>query len=264
MARLGKFREAIADYQRAAELAPQDHLHWHDGFMPLLLEVRDVEGYRHWRSEELRRFRNTSQELAAHRVAKDACMLPLDGEDLKIAVELADKALTDQTKGMAEYRSRHYARAIAYMIRSRERTGDRRFIAENEFFVAMSCQQLGDNRQARAALQRGIESLARLSNADAGCLGTRNPCEWVLWRLLRQEAETLINAKQPATNPSTEPAAAEWKTLRELFEHEVEALDGELGQGDAKGAEQLYDIRAGLYARLGRFQEAADDYAKGD
>jgi tetratricopeptide (TPR) repeat protein len=277
LAQLGKFNEAIADFQRAAELAPQDHLNWHDGLVPLLLQAGDVQGYQHWRSEELRLFRSTVDDDVAHRVAKDALMVPLEGEDLKIAMELADKALLAhektnwsfgplQSKGMAEYRSGHYARAIAYLIRCRDSTDDPRFIGEAEFVLAMSCQQLGDAGQAQAALQRGIECLARAPHSDAGILAARNPGDWVLGRVLRGEAVAIINGNQAATNPTrgaaTASAADQGSTLRELFEHEIAALAPELGQDPARGADQLYYLRGGLCARLGRFQEAASDYAK--
>jgi serine/threonine protein kinase/tetratricopeptide (TPR) repeat protein len=213
-ARVGNFELAVADYRRAAELEPQENAHWHNGFVPLLLQVGDVEGYKHWRSEELRRFRGTSDANVAHRVAKDALILPLKGEDLAIARELADKAWTTkdatllpfapyQTQGMAELRSGQFRQAIATLVKCRDLTDDPRFSVESEFLLSIAYAHQGDHQEAEAAFDRGVKSMSQFPDAGESCIGVTTPMDLILCRALRREAHDLIDTNQAATQPAT-------------------------------------------------------------
>lgn len=212
-ARVGNFQSAVADYRRAAELEPHENVHWHNGFVPLLLQLGDVEGYRHWRSIELRRFRGTSDDNVAHRVAKDALILPLDGEDMRIADELADKALTSkdttlsfalhQTKGMAELRSGQFGQAIATLIKCRDLADEPKFLVESEFLLAIAYAHQGHHQEAEAAFDRGVKSMSQFPNAGESCIGLTPPMDWVLCQVLRREANDLINISQPAARSAT-------------------------------------------------------------
>jgi len=203
-ARMGNFKQAVADYQRAVEMAPEKYAYWHNGFVPLLLQVGDAEGYRRWRSQELRRFQSLTGHAAYH-VAKDAFMLPLDGEDLKIAVELADNGFKDgdtdclcaayQTKGLAEYRSGHFREAISALLKSLELTHEPKLVPIDEFLLAMSYERDNDHQAAQAAFARGVNAISDIPKGDESCIGVSPPMDWVLARLLRREAQGLIQSK---------------------------------------------------------------------
>jgi len=210
--RLADFDHALSDYRRAIELAPDNHLYWHDGFIPLILQAGDLDGYRVWRNKELRQFRNTTDAGTAHRVSKDAMMTPLDGEDLKIAVALADRAVAKegdswggcQTKGMAEYRSGHFQAAISFLIKSRDLIHDSKNPTIDEFFIAMSYERAGNREKARESLDRARQDMADLPSAREYGFGSS---DWILCQVVRQEAEALFNKNGPATKPasSTQP-----------------------------------------------------------
>jgi len=213
--RLGRFREAVADFDRAIELDPDQHLYWHDGAVPLRLALGDVEGYRRRRTEELHRLIATKQDAGPHRVVKDACMMPLEGEELQIVLKLADRALAEAgmdwmaggyaalTRGMAEYRTGQYKEAIEWLHKSADGAIPDRDI-EASLFEAMAYHQLGQSQQAPAMLVNGGSLMDRyLSKPGESVLGT-GPSDWVFCQVLRREADALIGPG-PATAPATQP-----------------------------------------------------------
>lgn len=180
------------------------------------LELGDVEGFRRRRTQELRQFA-AAQGVAAHRVAKDCLMIPTEGEELRLAAELADRALSAapqdawsfQTKGMAEYRFGHYEQAIAWLSKAADGK-DRWRDPECELFLAMACGKTGQPEKARAALERAVHlmdtSLPRPGEGDMGQMAQ----DWVLCQLVHREAEALISGKPPSTQliATTQPTAS--------------------------------------------------------
>ena len=217
LARLGRFRESADDYERAIRIAPGDHRYWHDGLVPMLLGSGDVERYRIWRHRELQQFAQTSDAGTAHRVAKDALMTALSGEELKVAAELADRAMifpryewaSYQTKGMAQYRCGRYAEAIASLIKSKELTPKRsatpNWLATDDLFLAMSHARTGDHQQAREDLARAVQLIDGFP--EAGDLREVGSSDWTVCQVVRREAEALINGNALTTKPaaSTQP-----------------------------------------------------------
>ncbi|HSZ58872.1 MAG TPA: tetratricopeptide repeat protein [Tepidisphaeraceae bacterium] len=206
-----QFKDAAAEYAKAIELAPANHLYWHNGIVPLMLQLGDQEGLRTWRAKELKRFGSTMDFLVAHRVAKDVLMVPVDGEELKLATELADRSFeldkthgwdTSQTKGMADYRRGRYQAAITPLIRSRDTTSGTNWRAIDDFFLAMCYTQLGDKGQADEALAAANHLFNSLPKTVIA--GTS---DWIVCQFVRREAEELINGKGPATRPvaATQP-----------------------------------------------------------
>ncbi len=207
-ARAGLFADAAADFMTVARLAPDDHLSWHQG-VPLLLQAGNIDGYRHWRTVELQQFSGAADKDVGHRVAKDALMIPAEGEDLKRAVDLADRALAAdgsswgaaQTKGMAEYRSGHFEEAIPFLKKCCQLTHEARFASVAEFFLAMSYERSGDHQQGLAALERGQKSLAELPISGENDENFGNS-DWILAHLASREAEEVVNQPVPTTEPS--------------------------------------------------------------
>jgi serine/threonine protein kinase/tetratricopeptide (TPR) repeat protein len=70
LAQLAHFEDALPEYKKAIELAPTEHSYWHDGAVPLLLQLDKPEEYVRLRTRELKQFANTSDLVAAHRVSK--------------------------------------------------------------------------------------------------------------------------------------------------------------------------------------------------
>jgi tetratricopeptide (TPR) repeat protein len=196
-ARLGRSREAADDFAKAIDLAPDEHLYWHDGLMPLLLQVGDVQGFRMWRRKELQQFGATSDTTVAHRVAIDALMFPIDGEELTIATELAERALADpnaswrrQPKGMAEFRAGHYRDAMMWLAKTNQ-DGPGFNQTAVDLFLAMSYQHLNDRPQAAAVLRRATHTMdADFVKADETVVTSLQ--DWILCQILRREAEALI------------------------------------------------------------------------
>ena len=142
-------------------------------------------------------------------------MLPLDGEDLQRAVELADRAFktadpshpsffTCQTKGMSELRSGKFKPAIATLLKCRELADEPKFLAESEFLLAIAYAQDGDHQEAQAAFTRGLKSMSQFPNAGESCIGVSPPMDWVLCKVLRSEAQSLIDSSHlsAATKPT--------------------------------------------------------------
>jgi serine/threonine protein kinase/WD40 repeat protein/tetratricopeptide (TPR) repeat protein len=209
-ARLWSFSEALSDFQQAVTLSPEDYLNWHEGLVPLLMQVRNIEVYRQRRSQELRRFRDTTDKGIARAVARDALMLPLDGEDLTLALKLADRSWTAdeydwaafQAMGMAEYRSGHYEAAIPLLLKCRDLHGVAECIAAAEFAIALCFEKLQDHAHARAAMDRGLKAFSELPQVGKGVLANTAPADWIFVEVLRHEAEGLVNHIVPDTRPA--------------------------------------------------------------
>jgi len=210
LARLGHFTEARDDFIEAIKLAPDNHRYWHDGLMPLLLELGELDEFQKRLVQELAQFKTTTDGEAAHRVAKDALCIPLEGDQLKTAMELADRALAllqdnhrrswaFQTKGMAEYRSGHYQDAIRSLEDQKRLTGDLKFQAEANLFIAMCYERLGDHARAQAQLNDALHTI----QVDLPNPGEDLPFpDWIICDVNRREAEALINGQGPSTRPA--------------------------------------------------------------
>jgi len=218
LARWGKFKDALPEFQKAIELAPTEHSYWHDGAVPLLLQLDKPEDYRRLRTRELKQFATTSDGAAAHRVSKDCFMLPLEGAELDQAVALAargkfgDETWAAQTKGMADYRRGRFDDAIKWLKFSTDGKVVWKDV-ENNLFIALAHHHLGEHNEAQQILASATKmmetQLPQLGKADLGSFG-----DWIYCQVMRREAEREINGKdtsataRSASRPSTFPAGA--------------------------------------------------------
>jgi tetratricopeptide (TPR) repeat protein len=218
LARMGKFEDAKVDYLKAIELAPSQDLNWHDGAVPLLLQLDKPEEYVRLRTRELKQFANTSDLAAAHRVSKDCFMMPLEGEELDQAVALAargkygDDTWAAQTKGMADYRRGRFYDAIKWLKFSTDGKAAWKDV-ENNLFIALAYHYLGQHKEAQETLDGAVKMMeTRLPQAGKADLGS--PGDWIYCQIMRREAEREINGKDTsvtrgaASRPSTFPAGA--------------------------------------------------------
>ena len=207
-ARLGEFRKAADDLDKAIDLGPEDVERWHEG-VPLLLQIGDEAAYRRRHAEELRRFGDTKDARTAHLIAKDSLLVPIAGNELRIAAELAKRGAWRSkadityvvTKGMAEYRLGRMREAMTLLAQTKS---DRAYFGvQARFFLAMAFHRLGQLREAQDALADAEQTMrARLPipGKDLLASGQYNMAQdWVQCQFLRQEAEELINGKAPTT-----------------------------------------------------------------
>src|SRR5262249_28753473 len=93
-----RYQEAAADYLRAVCLWPRRHPLWYRG-APLLVLAGHEAGYRRHRREMLKRFAGTQDPELAERTAWACLLLPGSAEEVKLAAELAQRALKKAASG---------------------------------------------------------------------------------------------------------------------------------------------------------------------
>jgi len=122
LCRAGRFKDAIADFNKAIELDPDDHWKYYMA-APVYLYAGDVEGYRRACRELVRRFADSDAPEIGERVAKASLLEPDPDGDLELFAKLIERAAAQgksnpyldwfkTSLGLAEYRRGHYDRAI--------------------------------------------------------------------------------------------------------------------------------------------------------
>jgi Flp pilus assembly protein TadD len=168
---------------------------------------------------------STKSPIAAERTAKACCLLPLAEATVRVADDLADRALSNErrnliqserfyqlSKGLTEYRRAEFGRAaerMAVVFRLQER--DAQADAQAYSVLAMAYHRLGKGEEARAALKKacervGEENLSRIETGRPGegwynLLGT-----YILIREARGLIEDQPSAAQPAKSTATNGA----------------------------------------------------------
>jgi len=182
----------------------------------MLLLAGDMDGYRRWRVQALRRFEDTSDPDIGERVAKTCLVIDTEGREMAAAVAMVNRAVAADpnnrwyrvTKGIAEYRIGQYARALQCLAPTGEREAEATAReAASEFFVAMAHHRLGHTPDAQAALDRAVRLLAKASGppadprADLSERNSRSFQDWIVGELARREAKELIGGTPPSTMP---------------------------------------------------------------
>jgi len=119
----GQWQEAATNYFRSLAGRPDDFeaSHW---LAPVLVQTGDVQSYEQLRRRMLARFGKTTDPVTAERIVTDCLILPWSGPELERLGKIADAALSAGSnhwawnsiqfvKGLAEYRSGHFAGAAA-------------------------------------------------------------------------------------------------------------------------------------------------------
>ncbi len=208
-ARLGRWKEAIADLARVLELDSLNHYDWYL-LAPLLLEAGDVDGYYKHRREMLAKFGSATDLPIMERIAKASLVLPADGVELETAGKLADAAVTlgkdheflpyfQFADGLAHYRSGQFREAVAMQQMAITSPGVPERTAQAYAVLAMAHHRLGEATEARAALVKAEEMAVALPpKPDDHDLG-RNWQDVLIARQLVKEAEALLG--KPAAPP---------------------------------------------------------------
>jgi serine/threonine protein kinase len=201
--RRGEWAGAISNYSVSVKIDPNNHYAYHY-LAPLLLQTGDEQGYLRLRDQMLHQFATTTDPTIAERISKDCLILPPPAVDLPAIARMADTAVAaaatnslapyfEFAKGLADYRQKNFAQAIALLEKVAAQQSDAPRTVQAYATLAMAHQRLGRAEEARAALEKALKVAdARLHNAVS----------WndaIIAQFLIKEAKALIGdeAKTP-------------------------------------------------------------------
>jgi serine/threonine protein kinase len=190
---------------------------------PAILELGDVKDYEHFRDGTIARFAGTSYPVAAERVVKISLLQPADPKTINMLTPLA--ALAAKSFGnvapgntntetvfqaawgslslaLMDYRQGNYSGAEDWCRRCLAYPGDNPpRVATARVILAMSCHQLGQNREAATQLALGRETIKSKfeDDLDPGTAEHGFWFDWVFARILLREATSLIETAPAAT-----------------------------------------------------------------
>jgi WD40 repeat protein/tetratricopeptide (TPR) repeat protein len=202
LGRYGDRPGALADFVRALELNPADHLPWYRA-APLYLDLGDLDGYRRHCRAMLARFGATDDPIIAERTAKACLLAPGHPVDPRTLVALAGRSVAAGANhgyidyfrlalAMAMARCGDPALAIPELESVRDVRGDAYREALAGFFLAMAYQKVGRPADARAALAAALQtSLADAPQPPGSDLGAAW-ADWLVCRIVGREAEAAV------------------------------------------------------------------------
>jgi eukaryotic-like serine/threonine-protein kinase len=201
-ARLGEWPEALTNWNRVVEYAPEDHV----GYMylaPVLLQLDDVAGYRNCRSQILRHFGNTSDPRIAERMVKASLILPAAPDEMAIIARMADVAVQIETnapgrdfnlfaRGFAEYRQGNYAGAAESLKQVIPLDPGSSCRAETLLVLAMAQFQLGQPAASHESLAKAMDVVNHSLRKEGHLEDDWN--DWIIIHALLREAGKLMPA----------------------------------------------------------------------
>jgi tetratricopeptide (TPR) repeat protein len=201
--RQGQWRSAAESMTRVIELDPSNPTAWFFD-APLRLVLEDSQGYRRDCREMLQRFGQTDSAAVADQTAKTCLLQPEGANDLQPVLRLAERAVTNTEgniaypwfltdRALADYREGAFARAIARLKKVRPLSDEASLQATVCVLLAMAHHRRNQASEARAALDeaRKLEE-DKLPKLDRGQRFDKEWHNWLRFRVLRHEAETLI------------------------------------------------------------------------
>jgi hypothetical protein len=203
-ARQGQWKEAATNYFKSLAGRPDDFetCHW---LAPVLVQIGDAQRYDQLRQRMLARFGETTNPVIAERVVTDCLILPWSGPELERLGKIADAALSAGSnhwawnsiqfaKGLAEYRSGHFAGAVDWLQAPlREQGRDLTRDVEAYMVLAMAHHRLGFAGYAHDALTTGLGIAARLPSSGNDLKDWNAWNDWVIAQALMREATELVN-----------------------------------------------------------------------
>jgi tetratricopeptide (TPR) repeat protein len=200
------WNKAAADYRKAADIQPQNSMHWMRGAILLRLAKNRMH-YDQLANEMLKHFKDTTNTYQAERTAK-MCWLPVPPVDEReLAEKLAELAVARRTRDWGEYypstralgyyRYKQFDNALKAIAESDRLNAARRkkqvdLDTINRIVEAMCLARLGHNKDAVAKLNAAGDVLQK-NVADAEVLyGGDFWNDWLLAKVLHDEARTLL------------------------------------------------------------------------
>jgi tetratricopeptide (TPR) repeat protein len=203
----GRWDEALAAIDKAAELEPDNH--WYL-FLAASVHLRagDIAGYRRVCRGMLERFQESRVPEVVDRTAKTCLLLPNAVPDFAGVQKLADRDVTGTEKnggyrwfvfdkGLAEYRAGRSAEAVKWLERFGPNADGVHIDASGFAVLAMAEHRLGQPEKARAALHSGQAIVAeKMPDPAAGRPFDGMWQDWLHCQILLREAEALLKPPQ--------------------------------------------------------------------
>jgi tetratricopeptide (TPR) repeat protein len=195
----GRFREALADIEKATELAPRSFVTWYDA-ATVNLSLGDIDRYNAACRQMLERFEKREDPQVADIIAKSCALAPDSVPDFARVERLAERCVTGTeghrfrrwfvlTKGLTDYRAGRHEQAIEWLERFAPRARGTHSDATAFAALAMAHHRLGHAKEARASLDAARAVVAKMQ-PDAG-----SPDGWRDWlhcEILCREAEQVL------------------------------------------------------------------------
>ncbi|HEY1661282.1 MAG TPA: protein kinase [Verrucomicrobiae bacterium] len=211
----GEWLEALTNWQRVIEYAPQDQVGYQ--FLPsLLLQLNDVEGYKKCRAQILQQFGNTSDPRIAERMVKASLIIPPTADEMAVIAKMADVAAGGDTNdehwglnlyavGLAQYRLGHFTNAVVLMQRAISMDVGWNCRTEAYLVLAMAQFELNQPGASRAALAEAADAIKN-KLPQAGDLDESYWNDWINAHVLMREAMALIPAASSLETPAWQTA----------------------------------------------------------
>jgi tetratricopeptide (TPR) repeat protein len=203
-ARLGRFRDVAADFDRLIELSPDQHMLYMEAACAHLY-MGDQAAYRDLCRRMLQRFGKSTDWQIRDRVAKTSLAGPAAVDDIEPILQMARSnlepsapkelsALFHLCGGMAEYRAGNYQQAAALLGQSIDLHLSLEPRATALSFLAMSNYRAHNQAAARAALEEAHALIGqRISSPTADVIEPDATLQdWLICQIARREADQLI------------------------------------------------------------------------
>jgi serine/threonine-protein kinase len=193
LVRQGRLEEALESWTDSLARNPPEHDAWY-GYAELCLFLGRADAYRRNRKILLDKFGATTDPKTAERVGRACLLLPVEGDELRQACALADRAATTElpefggfkpwfqfVQGLAEYRGGRFEQAIKVLQGEPSRMPG----PSTWLVLAMAHHRSGRHAEARKSLEWAVEKFDWRSDQIHDQDG------WIM-HILRREAEGLI------------------------------------------------------------------------
>ena len=202
-ARQGQWMEAATNYFKSLAGRPDDFEACHR-LAPVLVQIGDGPRYAQLRQQMLARFGETTDPLVAERLVTDGLILPWSGPELERLGKIADAAVSAGSnhwawnsiqfaKGLAEYRSGHFASAVDWLQAPlREQGRDLARDVDAYMLLAMAQYRLEFAGYAHDALATGLGIAARLPSSGNDLKDWKDWNDWIIAQALMGEAKALM------------------------------------------------------------------------
>lgn len=268
LARLGEWEEAREVLAKGAELLHTE-VDVMRGLASLHLFLGDEEGFRRLRHQMLTQWADTENPVIGERTVKACLLLPATDEELRIAAQLADRAVHARpdfppkeychfVKAMADYRGGRLEGAVESLRRSLDldRADPTPFLqADAHAVLAMAYAGLGRAPQARDSLKEArqrVEPVVRNWSWGGGWH------DWQVAFLLYREAVRAV-AKAAGQSPA-DPLATRILIVAGRFSEAADELPRVIRENPEDVELRVWAGR--VFGRLGRWEQAAENWTK--